>query len=57
MKKIIYSLAIAATFVSVTASAQTVDPKIELAGKVVALQQGPELDRLVQQLSGGATQS
>ena len=56
MKKIIYSLAIAATFVSVTASAQTVDPKIELAGKVVALQQGPELDRLVQQLSGGATQ-
>ena len=56
MKKIIYSLAIAATFASVTASAQTVDPKIELAGKVVALQQGPELDRLVQQLSGGATQ-
>lgn len=56
MKKIIYSLAIAATFVSIAASAQTVDPKIELAGKVVALQQGPELDRLVQQLSGGATQ-
>ena len=56
MKNIVYSLAIAATFVSVTASAQTVDPKIELAGKVVALQQGPELDRLVQQLSGGATQ-
>ena len=56
MKKIIYSLAIAGTVFSVAASAQSVDPKIELATKVVALQQGPELDRLVQQLSGGATQ-
>ena len=56
MKKVIYALAIAGTAFSVVASAQTVDPKIELATKVVALQQGPELDRLVQQLSGSATQ-
>lgn len=56
MKKIICSLAIASILFSVAALAQTADPKIELATKVVALQQGPELDRLVQQLSGGATQ-
>ncbi len=56
MKKIIYSLALAGTVLSATALAQTADQKIELATKVVALQQGPELDRLVQQLSGGATQ-
>ena len=56
MKKITYTLALAGIVFSVAASAQTVDPKIELATKVVALQQGPELDRLVQQLSGGATQ-
>ena len=56
MKKVIYSLAIAGTVFSLAASAQSADPKIELATKVVALQQGPELDRLVQQLSGGATQ-
>ena len=56
MKKITYSLALAGIVFSVAASAQTADPKIELATKVVALQQGPELDRLVQQLSGGATQ-
>jgi len=56
MNKIIFSLAIAGTIFSIAASAQTVDPKIELATKVVALQQGPELDRLVDQLSGSATQ-
>jgi hypothetical protein len=56
MKKIIYSLAIAGTVFSASALAQTADPKVELATKVVALQQGPELERLVQQLSGGATQ-
>jgi uncharacterized protein len=56
MKKIIYSLALAGTVLSSTALAQTADAKMELATKVVALQQGPELDRLVQQLSGGATQ-
>jgi uncharacterized protein len=55
MKKAIYSLAIAGTLFSAVALAQT-DPKVEWATKVVALQQGPELDRLVQQLSGGATQ-
>ena len=56
MKKIIYSLALAGTVFSAATFAQTADPKIELATKVVAIQQGPELDRLVQQLSGGATQ-
>jgi hypothetical protein len=35
--------------------AQT-DPKTELAKKVVALQQGPELDRLVGQLAGSTAQ-
>jgi uncharacterized protein len=60
MKKAIYSLAVAGTLASAlfsaVALAQTADPKTEWATKVVALQQGPELDRLVQQLSGGATQ-
>lgn len=56
MQKIIHSLAIAGILFSVAAQAQTSDPKVELATKVVALQQGPELDRLVQQLSAGATQ-
>ena len=56
MKKMIYLLAIAGTVFSGVGLAQPADPKVELATKVVALQQGPELDRLVQQLSGGATQ-
>jgi uncharacterized protein len=56
MKKIIYALAMAGTVFSAAALAQATDPKVEWATKVVALQQGPELDRLVQQLSGGATQ-
>jgi uncharacterized protein len=56
MKKAIYSLAIAGALFSGVALAQSADPKVEWATKVVALQQGPELDRLVQQLSGGATQ-
>lgn len=56
MKKIIHSLALAGTVFSAATFAQTADPKVELATKVVAIQQGPELDRLVQQLSGGATQ-
>jgi uncharacterized protein len=56
MKKIMYSLAIAGTVFSAAALAQSADPKVDLATKVVALQQGPELDRLVQQLSSGATQ-
>ncbi len=37
-------------------SAQTADPKIEWATKVVALQQGPELDRLVAQLTESSVQ-
>ena len=36
--------------------AQPVDPKIEWATKVVALQQGPELDRLVVQLTESSVQ-
>ena len=36
--------------------AQTPDPKIEWAKKVVALQQGPELDRLVAQITGRSAQ-
>jgi uncharacterized protein len=56
MKKFTAALAIASTLFSVAAPAQTADPKTEWATKVVALQQGPELDRLVQQLSGSAAQ-
>lgn len=36
--------------------AQTPDPKIEWARKVVALQQGPELDRLVAQITDRSAQ-
>jgi hypothetical protein len=39
-----------------TSLAQTADPKQEWARKVVALQQGPELDRLVEQLAASTTQ-
>lgn len=56
MKKLFVALAVAGTFYALPMQAQTVDPKIEWATKVVALQQGPELDRLVQQLSGSAAQ-
>ena len=35
--------------------AQSADSKIEWAAKVVALQQGPELDRLVEQLANSTT--
>lgn len=56
MTKLIVALATAVTLFSATAMAQTADSKIEWATKVVALQQGPELDRLVQQLSGSAAQ-
>ena len=56
MKKLFVALAMAGTFCALPMHAQTVDPKIEWATKVVALQQGPELDRLVQQLSGSAAQ-
>jgi uncharacterized protein len=59
MKKLITALAIT-TLASLTFStalqAQTADPKIEWATKVVALQQGPELDRLVEQLASSTAQ-
>ncbi|MEO6320041.1 MAG: DUF2059 domain-containing protein, partial [Polaromonas sp.] len=35
--------------------AQAADPKTDMAAKVVQLQQGPELDRLVSQLAGSTT--
>jgi hypothetical protein len=55
MKKLITALAIAGMACSAAVHAQT-DPKTELAKKVVALQQGPELDRLVGQLAGSTAQ-
>jgi len=55
MKKLITTLAIAGLACSAAVHAQT-DPKTELAKKVVALQQGPELDRLVGQLAGSTAQ-
>ena len=62
MKNVLSALtiAISASIVSLTLQtavhAQTVDPKLEWATKVVALQQGPELNRLVDQLANGAAQ-
>lgn len=55
MKKLITTLAIAGMACGAVVHAQT-DPKTELAKKVVALQQGPELDRLVGQLAGSTAQ-
>lgn len=62
MKKSLIALAIAATAcianlaLPTAALAQAANPKLEWATKVVALQQGPELDRMVEQLADGATQ-
>ena len=56
MKKLFTALAIAGITCSTSIYAQSTDPKIEWAAKVVALQQGPELDRLVSQLSTSAAQ-
>ena len=56
MKKLLSALAIAGLAFSSLSQAQTPDPKLEWATKVVALQQGPELERLVAQLSQSATQ-
>lgn len=58
MKKFLCALAISSLTISLasTAQAQTTDPKLEWANKVVALQQGPELDRLVGQLADSAAQ-
>lgn len=56
MKKLIASVALSSLVLLSPAVAQTVDPKLEWATKVVALQQGPELDRLVNQLADSAAQ-
>ena len=61
MKKLKYvlafvaSTAIAGLGFATSANAQA-DPKLEWATKVVALQQGPELERLVDQLADSTTQ-
>ena len=59
MKKLIRTLAVSlalASLASTAAMAQTANSKTELAARVVALQQGPELDRLVAQLAGSTAQ-
>jgi len=56
MKKLIISLALAGLAFTPALQAETANPKTELAAKVVKLQQGPELDRLVSQLAGSTTQ-
>lgn len=56
MKKLISTLAFASLALSTGLHAQTTDAKTELAAKVVKLQQGPELDRLIAQLAGSTTQ-
>ena len=56
MKKLFLSLAFAGLVLSLTAQAQTADSKLEWATKAVALQQGPELDRLIGQLAESSSQ-
>lgn len=56
MKKLLTALLIAGCAFSTTSQAQTADPKLEWATKVVALQQGPDLDNLVVQLVNSAAQ-
>lgn len=56
MKKLLTSLAMSALALSGAAQAQTADPKLEWATKAVALQQGPELERLVSQLAESSSQ-
>lgn len=55
MKKLLIAAAIAG-LAHTAAFAQAADPKLEWATRVVALQQGPELQRLVAQLADSATQ-
>jgi hypothetical protein len=50
------ALSLASLAFTGASQAQGVDPKQEWAAKVVALQQGPELDRLVEQLAASTTQ-
>ncbi len=47
---------IAAPAASASQAPFAADPKLEWASKVVALQQGPDMDRLVANLAGGTTQ-
>ena len=56
MKKILTAVVMAACALTATSHAQTADPKLEWATRLVALQQGPDLDSLVEQLAGSATQ-
>lgn len=56
MKKMTIALALALVGSVTSLQAQMPDAKTEWATKVVALQQGPELDRLVSQLAGSSTQ-
>ena len=57
MKKLISVLALAGSFTfAISVHAQGADPKLDVATKVVALQQGPELDRLIEQLTASTTQ-
>lgn len=56
MKKLLTTVLIAGFAFSAATQAQTTDPKLEWATRLVALQQGPDLDSLVEQLAGSATQ-
>lgn len=56
MKQFITTLALAGLALTPLAQAQTREGKTELAAKVVKLQQGPELDRLIAQLTASTTQ-
>lgn len=56
MNRLITTLALAGLAFTTGLHAQATDAKTELAAKVVKLQQGPELDRLVAQLAGSSTQ-
>jgi len=59
MKKLITTMAVtglAGFAFAAAVHAQTPDPKTEWATKVVALQQGPELDRLVARLASSTAQ-
>ena len=56
MRKLFITLAFAALALSVTAQAQTGDNKLNWATKAVALQQGPELERMIGQLAESSSQ-
>lgn len=56
MKKLTAAFLLAGLAFTTVLHAQTADSKMEWAAKVVRLQQGPELDRLVSQLAASSTQ-